>query len=312
MLRKIMDINQTGARIISLGSGKGGVGKSFLAANMGIHIAGLSKKVILVDADLGNANLHTYLDLSLKGLTLSDFIAGKMSPLGLAASQTSVPNLSLIPGGKAPLGVANIIYKNKIKLLKAIKRLPADFIILDLGTGVSFNVLDFFLIAHYKIVIARPEPASIENFYQFVKTALWRRLTPLIPDLKTRKRWEASFDQQGEWGSKGVSQIVSEAGGILLEEGLRKRIEQVLSRFGVKLVLNWTTTPADRSLGYSIEKVCKGSLGVALQYLGYIDNDLQVDESTRLRKPLLLNYPDSDITRSIRNITNLLLIDYER
>ena len=311
MLRKVMDISQAGGIIISLGSGKGGVGKSFLAANMGIHIAGLSKKVILVDADLGNANLHTYLNLPLKGITLSDFIAGKMSPLALAASQTSVPNLSLIPGGKAPLGVANIIYKNKIKLLKAIKRLPADFIILDLGTGVSFNVLDFFLIAQHKVVIARPEPASIENFYQFIKTALWRRLTTLIPDLKKRKKWEASFDQEGEWGSKGVAQIISEAGG-MLEGGIRKRIEQVLSRFGVKLVLNWTTTPTDRNLGYSIEKVCKGSLGVALQYLGYIDSDMQVEESTRLREPLLLKYPDSGIAKAIRNITNLLLIDYER
>jgi len=311
MLRKIMDTDQAGGKIVALGSGKGGVGKSFLAANMGIHIAGLSKKVILVDADLGNANLHTYLDLPLGGFTLSDFIAGRVSPLTLAASQTRVPNLFLIPGGKTPLGAANIVYKRKIKLLKAIKRLPADFIILDLGTGVSFNVLDFFLIAHHKVVIARPEPASIENFYQFIKTALWRRLTALIPDLKTRKRWEASFDQEGEWGVKGVTRIISQAGEGL-NGGIRKRIEEELSRFKVNLVLNWTTTPADRSLGYSIEKVCKGSLGVALQYLGYIDFDLQVGESTRLRQPFILKHPDSGIATAVRNITNLLLIGYER
>jgi len=156
MLRDILDSDQADGKIISLGSGKGGVGKSFLAANMGIHIAGLSKKVILVDADLGNANLHTYLDLPLRRLTLSDFVFGKVSNLAPIAFQTGVPNLSLIPGGKAPLGVANILYKKKIELLKAIKRLPADYIILDLGTGVSFNVLDFFLIAHHKVVIARP------------------------------------------------------------------------------------------------------------------------------------------------------------
>ena len=311
MLRDILDCSQAGGIIIALGSGKGGVGKSFLATNIGIHIAGLSKKVILVDADLGNANLHTYLDLPLKGLTLSDFISGKVSNLAPAAIQTGVPHLSLIPGGKAPLGVANIVYKKKMALLKAIKRLSADFIILDLGTGVSFNVLDFFLIAHHKVVIARPEPASIENFYQFIKTALWRRLTTLIPDLSTRKRWEASFDQEGEWGVKRVAKIISEAGG-MLNEGVRKKIEEELACFGVKLILNWTTTPDHRTLGYSIEKVCEGAMGVALQYLGYIDYDLQVEESTRLRKPLLLKYPDSGVAKAIRNITNRLLVGYER
>lgn len=311
MLRDILDSSQAGGRIIAFGSGKGGVGKSFLAANMGIHIAGLSKKVILVDADLGNANLHTYLNLPLKGLTLSDFISGKVSNLAPVTIQTDVPYLSLIPGGKAPLGVANIVYKKKMMFLKAIKRLSADFIILDLGTGVSFNVLDFFLIAHHKVVIARPEPASIENFYQFIKTALWRRLSSLIPDLMTRKRWEVSFDQEGEWGSKRVAEIISEAEGMLDEE-VKKKIEEEFPRFAVKLILNWTTTPDHRRLGYFIEKVCENAIGITLRYLGYIDNDLQVEESTRLRKPLLLNYPDSSVTRAIRNITNRLLIGYER
>ncbi len=310
MLRDILHSNQAVGRIIALGSGKGGVGKSFLAANMGIHIAGLSKKVILVDADLGNANLHTYLNLPLKGLTLSDFISGKVSNLAPAAIQTDVPNLFLIPGGKAPLGIANIVYKKKMALLRAIKKLSADFIILDLGTGVSFNVLDFFLIAHHKLVLARPEPASIENFYQFIKTALWRRLTSLIPDLKTRKRWEASFDQEGEWGVKRVAQIISDAEG-MLSESVRKSIDEELSRFGVKLVLNWTTTSDHRSLGYSIEKVCENAIGIAFRYLGYIEYDVQVEESTRLRKPLLLNYSDSSVARAIRNITNRLLVGYE-
>lgn len=310
MLRDILHSNQAVGRIIALGSGKGGVGKSFLAANMGIHIAGLSKKVILVDADLGNANLHTYLNLPLKGLTLSDFISGKVSNLAPAAIQTDVPNLFLIPGGKAPLGIANIVYKKKMALLRAIKKLSADFIILDLGTGVSFNVLDFFLIAHHKLVLARPEPASIENFYQFIKTALWRRLTSLIPDLKTRKRWEASFDQEGEWGVKRVAQIISDAEG-MLSESVRKSIDEELSRFGVKLVLNWTTTSDHRRLGYSIEKVCENAIGIAFRYLGYIEYDVQVEESTRLRKPLLLNYSDSSVARAIRNITNRLLVGYE-
>lgn len=310
MLRDILHSNQAVGRIIALGSGKGGVGKSFLAANMGIHIAGLSKKVILVDADLGNANLHTYLNLPLKGLTLSDFISGKVSNLAPAAIQTDVPNLFLIPGGKAPLGIANIVYKKKMALLRAIKKLSADFIILDLGTGVSFNVLDFFLIAHHKLVLARPEPASIENFYQFIKTALWRRLTSLIPDLKTRKRWEASFDQEGEWGVKRVAQIISDAEG-MLSESVRKSIDEELSLFGVKLVLNWTTTSDHRRLGYSIEKVCENAIGIAFRYLGYIEYDVQVEESTRLRKPLLLNYSDSSVARAIRNITNRLLVGYE-
>jgi len=97
----------------------------------------------------------------------------------------------------------------------------------------------------------------------------------------------------------------------MLDEGIKKIIEEELLCFGVKLVLNWTTNNAERSLGYSIEKVCNGSLGIALQYLGYIDCDTLVHESTRLREPLLLKYPDSDAARVIKNITNRLLIGYE-
>ncbi|MBI3179572.1 MAG: P-loop NTPase, partial [Deltaproteobacteria bacterium] len=161
----------TSRQVIAIGGGKGGIGKSLLAANLAIHAAELGKQVIVIDADLGGANLHTCLGMKPPQVTLSDFVNRKVKDLEAVVTPTPIKGLGLVSGALDLLGAANPKYTQKLRLLREVTRLDVDVVIIDLGGGTGFNILDFFLIADHGILTAMPEPTSIENAYRFIKAA---------------------------------------------------------------------------------------------------------------------------------------------
>ena len=150
-------------RIWAIGGGKGGTGKSFVAANLGLHLASLDREVVLIDADLGAPNLHTLLGIKPSHPDLGDFLTGAVPTLEAAAVETPFRNLRLVKGTENILFVANLAHYRKLRLLRQIRKLPTQNVILDLGTGSSFNTLDFFLSANPGVVVTTPEPTAIEN-----------------------------------------------------------------------------------------------------------------------------------------------------
>ncbi len=141
--RKVATI---GPRVWAIGGGKGGVGKSVFAANLATQLARNGSRVALVDGDLGGANLHTLLGVPSPDTNLSDFISKRVATLGEVMTPTSIENLWLVSGAKALVETANLNFGQKSKLLRHINQLDADHVILDLGAGSTFNVLDFFLV----------------------------------------------------------------------------------------------------------------------------------------------------------------------
>src|SRR2546430_5139719 len=91
-----------GRKIIAIGSGKGGVGKSLLAANLGIYLAQLGKQVVLIDADLGGANLHTFVGVERPAVTLARFLDQRAQKLEECMVDTSVNGLRLVAGDSDP------------------------------------------------------------------------------------------------------------------------------------------------------------------------------------------------------------------
>ena len=162
--------------IYSIGCGKGGSGKSFIAVSLGILLANQGKKVVLIDLDLGASNLHTLMGQKIPERGLDGFIDKQTSKLEHLALSTSIPNLYLISSTRCSLEIANLYYAQKVKLINAIKSLTFDYVLLDLGPGTHFNTLDFFLIAPEGLFISTPEPTSIENTFIFIKSIYLRKL----------------------------------------------------------------------------------------------------------------------------------------
>ncbi|MBW2634250.1 MAG: hypothetical protein JRE14_09055 [Deltaproteobacteria bacterium] len=126
---------------------------------------------------LGGANIHTLLGIKNPPRTINDFITKKYPSLEDICISTGVENLRLLSGASEILSLANLQFAQKVKIIQGLRQLDAEFVILDLGAGTSYNVLDFFLIADRQIVMLTPQPISIQNSYAFVRNAVYRKLS---------------------------------------------------------------------------------------------------------------------------------------
>lgn len=288
------------AKIISVGGGKGGVGKSFFSSGMAIFLANLGFDTLLVDLDLGAANLHTCIGEEASSLSISDFLSGRVSDFESLAIKTRHPNLRLISGSSDAFDMANISEDQKSQLMSSIFRAKADFIILDLSAGTHSTTLDLFLMATHQLVTVTPDPSSVENAYRFIKSAFFRKI----------KRYEFQL---------GLSSLINQVMANKAQNGIRSpvdllyyvskqdpengdRLKALMESMTIKIVLNQVRTMSDVSLGPSIESVCRKYFGISAEYLGHIDYDNAVWQSLRKKKHLLLEYPHSRIYAQLLGI----------
>lgn len=290
--------------IWTIGGGKGGSGKSFITANIGICLAKLGVRVILIDADLGGANLHTFLGISPPTLSLSDFIQKRVLHLHEVLIPTAIPNLQLLSGAQDLLNAADAKSAQKRKLLGAIHRLEGDYILVDLGGGNALSVLDFFLVSDGGILVVTPEPTSIENSYRFLKSAFYRRLKGTVSSHAAKALIDGAMDRKNEMGIQNPYDLI-EAVKRVSEEDAQRMTEEV-KVFRPNLILNQVRTKKDVEIGFSIRTACKKYFGIHLHYLGYIVYDQDVSHSVRKRRPLVLENPRSKAAQCVSEIASKL------
>jgi len=286
--------------IWTVGGGKGGSGKSFITANIGICLSQLGSRVILVDADLGGANLHTFLGVLPPNLSLSDFIQKRVSHLQEALIPTSIPNLQLLSGAQDLLSAADAKTVQKRKVLRSIQHLESDYILVDLGAGNALNVLDFFLMADGGILVVTPEPTSIENSYRFLKSAFYRRLRSAVSSPGAKALIDGASDRKNELGIQNPTDLIEAMARIGEDEA--RRVTQEVERFHPNLILNQVRTKKDIEVGFSIRSACKKYFGIHLHYLGYVVYDQEVSHSIRKRRPLVLENPHSKAAQCVSEI----------
>ena len=197
-------------KIWAIGGGKGGVGKSLIAANLGVTLARKGSRVILVDLDLGGANLHTCLGVGMPRRTLGDFLERRVENIGDLVVETKIKRLGLISGAKDSLWVANLKHAQKRRFISKLLDLDADYIIVDLGAGTTFNTLDFFISADLCIVALVPEPTSIENVYRFIKSAFYRKLRHLAVSSHLKEMMDELMRKQKELNIKTPLDLINE------------------------------------------------------------------------------------------------------
>lgn len=161
-------LDQQGIRVISVTSGKGGVGKSNVVSNLAIALSAQGKKVLLIDADLGLGNLDVLLGLS-PVYNLNHVLNGEK---GLAEILIDGPaGVKIIPAGSGVQEFTSLGQHEKLKLLDEIDMLEEQFdiMIVDTEAGISENVTYFTVAAQEIIVVVTPEPTSITDVYALIK-----------------------------------------------------------------------------------------------------------------------------------------------
>ena len=157
------------ARVIAVTSGKGGVGKSNLVANLSLAISRLGKSVLAFDADLGMANLDVIFGVRPK-YTLYHVLKGKKDLLDIII--TAAPGVKFIAGGSGMAELADLDSEDKNRFITELKKLEryTDVIVIDTGAGLSNNVLSFVRAADEVILVTTPEPTAMADAYGILKT----------------------------------------------------------------------------------------------------------------------------------------------
>jgi flagellar biosynthesis protein FlhG len=161
--------NKPESRVITITSGKGGVGKTNFTVNLGIKFAQMGLRVVIIDADLGLSNVDVVMGRMSK-YNLSDVINSNKDILEILEEG---PNgVKFISGGS---GVQELVKLNKTQLVDLLMKLgkldeEADVILIDTGAGLSENVISFVHAAREVILVTTPEPTSITDAYALIKT----------------------------------------------------------------------------------------------------------------------------------------------
>lgn len=294
-----------GPRIYAIGGGKGGVGKSVLAANLGVVLAKRRERVVVVDADLGGANLHTIFGMPDPDLTLSDYLDGNVESLDEIALQTSIPGLHLVSGARALLEMANPKHGTKTKILRHIRALDADHVVLDLGAGTGINVLDFFLVSHRGILVVVPEPTSVENAYHFINAAFARKLKQTEPRKKIAAALEQVKAQRGGKPSKSARDLVAEV--MVIDPEAGAAVLAAAATFSASIVVNRASSASHDRLAAEMSMACREYYGIGVEALGTLPMDPMVARSVVDREPVAAIHPDSPFATGVRRMVNGLV-----
>jgi len=156
------------SRVIAVTSGKGGVGKTTIAINMAISLAAHGQRVVIIDADLGTANVDILLGITAK-FNISHLLSGDKNLLDIAVQGPG--NITIIPGGSGLQNLTQLKESQFTRLINSLNQLDglADIILLDTGAGISKDVSNFLLCADEIIVVTTPDPHAITDAYAIIK-----------------------------------------------------------------------------------------------------------------------------------------------
>jgi flagellar biosynthesis protein FlhG len=282
-------------RLIAFASGRGGTGRSLLAANVAVYLAQAAKKVVAIDADPAGGPLHQLLGAARPPRGFGEFLRGKAAGLNELIVDTPIAGVGLIGGEGTTFGASRPKQTAK-GTLAAIAALDVDYVVADLGPADATLTIDLWLAADVPVLVTLPDPASIDALYRFAKSAFVRRLRSI----------------------RGLDRLVSNAIGpppaaLDLYRGLRQtggpteKLEQEIRRYRPTFVVNQTRTVQDLKLGNWIATAARRRLGHAFDYLGHVESDETVWLAARRHRSLVAEYPEGKASKNIERLGRRLL-----
>ncbi len=293
-------------QIIAVASGKGGVGKSLVSANLGIALSRMNKKVILADLDLGGSNLHLVLGEHVGSRGIGTFLNNGRTKLDQIIYPTAWKGLSFIPGEAELPGAANVTSAAKKRLVKSLQKQEADYLIMDLGAGTNFNTIDFFLLSGCGIVVATPSLTSTLNAYLFLKNSVFRILTGSY----NRDSPVHSYMEDLRKDGTSLQRIHMNR----LLESIRLMDQDVYDTYRAKaehlrprLIMNMLDDPRDVSRSNRLRISAREYLGIEMESLGVIYRDHMQDAAQRSSLPIVAYKPQSVLSQAIFRIADKII-----
>ena len=292
-------------QIIPVASGKGGVGKSLLSANLAIALGQAGKKVLLVDLDLGASNLHLVIGQTSPKTGIVTYLTGQ-TPFEQIISPTDYENVYFIAGDSEIPGLTSLRASKKNDLVKNFQALDFDYLVLDLGAGTHLTILDMFLLSPQGIIVTAPTVTATLNGYLFLKSIVFRMMyntfrrgTPAHDYLENLKKDSASL--QRLYIPKLVEALES------VDPENTALFKSRMEEFRPRLVLNMIEDPKDADRANKIRRSCQQFLGLNLEHLGVIYRDSLQDKALASRLPVIIYKPQSLVAQGIYRVADKII-----
>lgn len=216
-------------RVIAVTSGKGGVGKTNIVANLGYTFARMGKKVLILDADLGLGNLDVLLGLAPK-YNLSHVIMGEKSIDDIIVQGPG--NMLILPASSGIQELTQLTSEQKVRILSELDKVidSVDLLLIDTAAGISTNVMDFNVTAQEIIVVVSPEPTAITDAYALMKVLSLKyaeKCCKVIVNLAgTTQQGREVFRQLNLVAEKFLDMTVDYLGSVLFDAKMTKGVKQ--------------------------------------------------------------------------------------
>ena len=296
-------------QVIPIASGKGGVGKTLVAANLAIALGKAGKNVVLADLDLGGSNLHLVLGTTGLNAGIGNYINSPDLEFESIIYDTDYKNVRFIPGDSEIPGMANLKASQKKKLIKKLFSLDCDYLIADLGAGTNYNTIDFFLASGQGIIVTTPALTATLNAYVFIKHSIFR-----IMDTSFRRKTAArGYIEKLKEDSSLIQKIYIPK----ILENIKNEDPESYARFEAKikhfkplLVLNMVDDPRQSAIAGKLRRSCREYLGLDLEHLGVVYRDELQNIALNSRLPIISYKPRSVLSQAIFRIADKLQIDF--
>jgi len=295
-------------RVIPIASGKGGVGKSLVAANLAVTFAQAGRRVVIADLDLGASNLHLVLGHQSPKAGIGTFLNNTRSNFNDVITETDIRGLRFIPGDNEIPGTANLTLTQRKSLVKKLLALKddTDVLVLDLGAGTHQSILDFFLLSNQGIVVSAPAVTAVLNAYVFLKNTVFRLMFSSCVKGSPARALLEKIRKEGAGHSKlYIPKILPEMKKIdpVSYEKFASRMETLRPR----LIMNMVDEPKNADVAHKIRRSCDEYLDLKIEHLGIIYRDVVQETALSSRLPIVLYKPQSILSQAIYRISEKIL-----
>lgn len=292
--------------IIVVSSGKGGIGKSFLCANIGMAISQLNKKVTLTDLNLGAPSLHNFMGHTFPDRSIREFVNDKYANLHSMLQKSQFSDTELITCASDTMGITALTYSQRQRLIRGLKALNCDILCMDLPTGSRTEELELFVLATHGVVVLDSMPATLENTFNFLKDMVFRILAGLFKKNKEIQKFlEEAFSLHSKLKLDRVSKVLETLN--QLDRKKTEEAESVLSDFRPLFLLNQVRDEEDEEIVEPFRNLIRKYLDLNSEFLGSVAFDDKVLECSAGSVPFLLDKPDCKTSSDIKLIAEKLL-----